>query len=136
MGTLGLNIAHKFNKIYGIEINGDAIKSALINKKINMASNVVYMLGDAKEVLPKIKDKISTAIVDPPRSGLDSKVLETLIKLDLEQLVYISCDAVTLARDLKLLQNKYELKEIKLFDVFPGTYHVETVVTLKGGKNA
>ena len=136
VGTLGLNIAHKFNKIYGIEINGDAIKSALINKKINMASNVVYMLGDAKEVLPKIKDKISTAIVDPPRSGLDSKVLETLIKLDLEQLVYISCDAVTLARDLKLLQNKYELKEIKLFDMFPGTYHVETVVTLKGGKNA
>lgn len=136
VGTLGLNIAHKFNKIYGIEINGDAIKNALINKKINMASNVVYMLGDAKEVLPKIKDKISTAIVDPPRSGLDSKVLETLIKLDLEQLVYISCDAVTLARDLKLLQNKYELKEIKLFDMFPGTYHVETVVTLKGGKNA
>lgn len=136
VGTLGLNVANKFDKVYGIEINSDAIKNALINKKINMSSNVIYMLGDAKEVLPKIKDKITTAIVDPPRSGLDINVVETLINLDLEQLVYISCDAITLARDLKFLVTKYKLEEIKLFDMFPGTYHVETVVTLKRCTNA
>ena len=88
------------------------------------------MLGNTSKVLPQIKDQIDTIIVDPPRSGLDKTSLKTIIAFKPTKIIYISCDPITLARDLKELLNFYEIKTLKGFDMFSYTYHVECVTVL------
>ena len=89
------------------------------------------MVGDTKDVIKKVKLKPNVIVVDPPRSGLDKSVIEDIIKLKPERLVYVSCDAITLARDLSLLNEHYEVLEVTPVDMFPNTNHVENVVKLR-----
>jgi 23S rRNA (uracil1939-C5)-methyltransferase len=89
------------------------------------------MLGDVSSCLPKIKDKVDTIIVDPPRAGLDKVTKETIIEFNPNKIIYVSCDPSTLARDLKYLASTYSIESVTPFDMFPQTYHVETVVNLK-----
>ena len=127
-GTLALFLSNNFKKVIGIDINKEAIQCALENKKINRIKNVEFINGDVSNTIDKLEADI--IFVDPPRSGLTPKVINDIIRINPEKIIYISCDPVTLARDLKILNNKYDIQEITPVDMFPNTYHVECVCIL------
>lgn len=135
IGTIGIFAAKHFKKIYGIEIIEEAIKDAKENAKINKIENAEFYAGDVEELLPKIIEKENikpnVVFVDPPRKGLDTKTIEVLKGLKPEKIIYISCNPATLARDLALLDETYEIKEIQPVDMFPFSKHVECVCVLK-----
>ncbi len=130
-GTIGIYVADLVNKVVGIEVVSDAIKDANYNKKLNKVNNITFIKGKVEEKINNINDNIDTVILDPPRSGLHKNVVETLKKLKPNNIIYVSCDPVTLARDINLLSDIYEISYIKPFDMFPNTYHVECVCVLK-----
>lgn len=129
-GTIGLYLSHYCKEVVGIEINKDAIKDAFKNKEINNINNVDFQCGDVSTIINNIEFKPDIVIVDPPRSGLDKNTINQLIKINPKKIIYISCDSVTLARDLNLLKEKYKINEITPVDMFVNTYHVETVVLM------
>ena len=131
VGTLSLVASKKANTVYGIEIVENAILNATINAKINKKDNLYFMCGDSSKLIDKIKDDIDTLIVDPPRSGLSNKIIDTIMDKKFKKIIYVSCDPQTLARDLKELINNYNIKSITALDMFSYTYHVETVVVLE-----
>ena len=131
-GTIGIYISDVVSKITGIEVVSDAIESANTNKKINNAENIEFILGKVEDKLDFISNNnIDTVIVDPPRSGLHKKVIPILEKISPKTIIYVSCDPITMARDINLLSNNYELVEVTPYDMFPNTYHVECVAVLK-----
>lgn len=131
-GTIGIYISDVVSKITGIEVVSDAIEAANINKKINNVENIEFILGKVEDKLDFISNNnIDTVIVDPPRSGLHKKVIPILEKISPKTIIYVSCDPITMARDIKLLSNNYELVEVTPYDMFPNTYHVECVCVLK-----
>lgn len=132
IGTITLFMAKKAKKVYGVEIVEDAILDARKNAKLNNIDNAEFFVGAAEEVLPeKCKEDSVHAdviVVDPPRKGCDESLLDTIVEISPEKVVYVSCDPATLARDLKYLAEKgYELRKVKAIDQFPHTMHVETV---------
>ena len=130
VGTLGIGVSSHIKKLYGIEIIPNAIKNAISNSKVNKLDNAYYLLGKCEECIDKINDQITTILVDPPRAGLDKHTLDTIISFKPNKIIYVSCDPMTLARDLELLNKDYNIIEIKGFDMFPYTVHVETVCIL------
>lgn len=130
VGTLSLIASRKAKKVYAIEIVENAIKDALINSKMNKIENVCFMLGDAYKSIGKIDDVIDCVIIDPPRSGLTEEAAKSLMSKYPKKIVYISCDPVTLARDLNVLKEKYDVKKLYLLDMFSYTYHLESVCIL------
>jgi len=128
-GTIGIFLCKYCKNVLGIEINESSIENANNNKKLNNINNITFKLGDVSKVLDE-NYKADIIVVDPPRSGLDKKTISTILKLNPKKIVYVSCDPITLSRDINLLKEKYELKDIKLFDMFPQTYHVECVMWL------
>lgn len=134
-GTIANYIAQKTKKVIGIEFINEAIEDAKENSKINNIINTLFFAGDIVEVLTD--DFIITQghpdvlITDPPRAGMHPKVVSQIIKIEAHKIVYVSCNAATQARDIKLLEEKYELIEIQPLDMFPHTYHVENVALLK-----
>lgn len=126
-GTIGIYLSNYCNRVLGIEINEEAIKNANENKKLNNISNIDFMIGDSKEIIKRVNFNPNVIVVDPPRSGLDVNVVNDIKKIKPERLVYVSCDVMTLARDLSLFKDNYELIEVTPVDMFPNTYHVETV---------
>ncbi len=131
VGFLGILAALKAKKVYGIEIVDNAIKDAIMNAKINKIDNMYFMLGNVSNIFNKIEDKIDYLIVDPPRSGLDKDTINTIINDKIPNIFYMSCDPNTLARDLALLQDYYNIKTITCLDMFSYTYHVETICILE-----
>jgi len=131
VGTLGINVADISNKVYGIECVENAVLNSIKNSKINKVNNTKYMLGFADKIIDKIDDNIDVIIIDPPRSGLTNKEIEVIKNMNVEQIIYVSCDPITLSRDLKLLNDKYEVKTIKGFDMFLYTYHCESITILE-----
>lgn len=129
-GTIGIYIADLVDNVLGIEVVDDAIRDAEINKKINKVDNVRFLLGKVEDLTSNINDKFDTIIVDPPRSGLDQKVIKTLLEVKPKNIIYVSCDPITFARDLKLLENDYNISEVTPYDMFGNTYHVECVCVL------
>ena len=129
-GTISLILSKHFKKVIGIELNKEAIDCAQENKKINKINNVNFICGDASKEIKKVQDKIDYIIVDPPRSGLTKEGIGHILKLNPKKVVYISCDPITLARDLNLLKEYYDIKEVTPVDMFPNTYHVENVAVL------
>ena len=129
-GTIGIYVSKKADKVLGIEINDEAIKDALLNKKINNINNVDFISGDVGTILSKNKFKFDIVIVDPPRAGLDNNSINNIIKINPKKIIYVSCDPVTLARDLNILKEYYDVLEITPFDMFSNTYHVECVCLL------
>ncbi len=128
-GTISLLLSKYFKKVIGIEINKEAIECANQNKKQNNITNVEFICGDASKEIKKLKADL--IIVDPPRSGLTKEAVEDILKINPEIMVYISCDPITLARDLKILNQKYNIEEVTPVEMFPNTYHIENVVKLK-----
>ena len=127
-GTISLFLSKYFEEVVGVEINEEAVKCAILNKELNNISNVKFICGDvSKKVSGLMAEQI---VVDPPRSGLTSAGINDILRINPDRLVYVSCDPMTLARDLKLFKDNYEVKEVTLFDMFPWTYHVESVCLL------
>ena len=135
IGSISLFLAQKATKVYGIEIVEDAIKDAKINAKLNNLNNVEFYVGKAEEVVPKMYSEGKTAnvvVVDPPRKGCDEKVLDTIVSMKPDRVVYVSCNPSTLARDLAYLDERgYKCVEIQPVDMFPHTMHVESVAKLE-----
>ena len=134
IGTIGIFASKYAKKVYGIEIVPQAIEDAKENAKINNVTNAEFMVGDVEfalsELIEKRKIKPEVVFVDPPRKGLDNTTIQNLIKVSPERIVYISCNPATLVRDLKELEEKYEIKEITPVDMFPFTKHIECVAVL------
>ena len=146
IGTISLFLAQKAKQVYGVEIIPQAIEDARKNAEINGITNAEFYVGKAEEVLPDYYRKYEEShpgrrahadviVVDPPRKGCDETLLETMVNMEPDRIVYVSCDSATLARDLKYLcENGYELKKVRPADMFPMTVHVETVVMLSHKK--
>ena len=146
IGTISLFLAQKAKQVYGVEIVPQAIDDAKENAKINAIDNAEFFVGKAEEVLPEYYAEYErehngetahadVIVVDPPRKGCDEILLETIVKMQPEKVVYVSCDSATLARDLKYLcANGYEIKMCRGVDQFPQSVHVETVVLLSQQK--
>lgn len=130
-GTIGLYLSKYCNTVLGIEINKDAINDAKKNKILNNIKNIEFIAEDAKKIIKKMKYKPNIIIVDPPRSGLFKGMINDLIKFNAQKIIYVSCDPITLSRDLKELSNYYKIQGIQPIDMFPNTYHVETIVLLQ-----
>ncbi|MCQ2520205.1 MAG: 23S rRNA (uracil(1939)-C(5))-methyltransferase RlmD, partial [Lachnospiraceae bacterium] len=130
IGTISLYLAKKASKVYGVEIVPEAIENAKENAEINNITNAEFFVGASEDVAPKLPAP-DVIVVDPPRKGCDEKLLETIISVKPEKVVYVSCDPATLARDLKILcANGYTLKRVRPVDQFCHTTHVETIALL------
>ena len=139
IGTISLCASKYCKKVTGVEIVREAIIDAKKNAKLNNITNAEFLLGDAGEIFEKLTaqgEKYSMVFVDPPRKGLDQKFINTLLRLKPEKVVYVSCEPETLARDVKLLSEKYKINTVQPVDMFPMTFHVETICALsfKGQK--
>lgn len=135
IGTISLFLAQKAKKVYGVEIIPQAIEDARTNAKLNGIENAEFYVGAAEEVLPRLyreeNIKADVIVVDPPRKGCEQSLLDTILAMAPEKVVYVSCDPATLARDLKYLCEKdYELRKVRAVDQFGHSVHVETVVLL------
>ena len=139
IGTISLFLAQKAKMVRGVEIIPAAIENAKENARLNGFANTEFFVGKAEEVLPeqfaRTGERADVIVVDPPRKGCDETLLSTIIKMQPDRVVYVSCDSATLARDLKYLcERGYELKKVCPVDMFPNTVSVETVVLLSHKK--
>lgn len=134
IGTIGLCLASNVSKVTGIEIVEQAVKDAYRNASKNNIKNAEFICSDASELEKNIKDisdNLGAVILDPPRKGCSSELIQDVIKLKPNNIIYVSCNPATLARDLKLIcENNYSIEEVTPVDMFPRTSHVETVVLL------
>lgn len=131
VGTLGLAVKDNFNAIYGVEKIKNAISNAKDNASLNGIKNTHYYAGNTNDIIKKLNVKFDTIILDPPRSGLNQETIKQVIDILPKTIAYVSCDPMTLARDLKILSDKYKINKINVLDMFPNTYHVETVCVLE-----
>ena len=130
VGTLSLN-ATRAKEVIGVEIVENAILNAIFNARINKIDNVKFILNDSTKVVSKLNKKFSKVIVDPPRSGLTKTIIDNILSINSEEIIYVSCDPATLVRDILLFIDKYSISEAIIFDMFSYTYHVETMIILK-----
>lgn len=142
IGTISLFLAQKAGKVYGVEIVPQAIDDARNNAKLNEIENAEFFVGKAEEVLPQYYENYAkehggatahadVIVVDPPRKGCEESLLQTMVDMQPERIVYVSCDSATLARDVKFLRrNGYEIERVRAVDQFPHTVHVESIVLL------
>jgi len=128
-GTIGIFVSEN-NNVIGIEMNEYAIKDAIDNKKLNNIKNIDFICGDSGKKLKDLNFMPDTIIVDPPRNGLNKETINNILKFDSKEIIYVSCDPMTLVRDLNALNEYYDIKEITPFDMFPNTHHIETVAYL------
>lgn len=129
VGSISLYISKYVGSVLGIEIIEDAIKDAIENAKLNEIENVEFICGDVSKLIEEnlLGNKV---IVDPPRSGLDNHTLDVLNDINIDRLIYVSCDPMTLVRDLGKLYS-YDVIDVTLVDMFPQTHHCEVVVLLE-----
>ena len=130
VGTLSLMAAKKAQKVLGIEVVPNAIINALFNARVNDLNNTQFVINDASTAISKIKPDFNKIIVDPPRSGLTKNIIDVLLKIKPDAIIYVSCDPQTLVRDFTLLSSIYEIKKSYILDMFSYTYHIETILIL------
>lgn len=135
IGTISLFLAQKAKEVHGIEIVGAAIEDARVNAQINNIDNAKFHLGNAEEIVPQLYKEglhADVVVVDPPRRGCEESVLETMVNMAPEKIVYVSCNPATLARDLAyLVEGGYRVVEVQPVDMFPQTVHVECVIEIQ-----
>lgn len=129
-GTIGIYVSNYVKKVICVEINKFAVDDARKNKELNNVNNIEFICDNVANVIDSFKEKIDSIIVDPPRSGLDNKTINYLKQILPKKIIYVSCDPITLARDLELLSDIYNIDEITPVDMFPNTNHVECVSVL------
>lgn len=134
-GTIANFVADAVSRVVGVEYVPSAIEDARFNSKLNGIENTVFYAGDMKDILTRDfiaeHGKPDVVITDPPRAGMHADVVQRLLEMEAQRIVYVSCNAATQARDLALLKEKYEVARIKPVDMFPHTQHVENVILLK-----
>lgn len=134
-GTIANFVANSAKKVVGIEYVEDAIEDAKENSRMNKIDNTLFFAGDMKDILTeefvKIHGRPDVIITDPPRAGMHTDVINVILLAEAERIVYVSCNPATQARDLSLLDEKYEVKKVQPVDMFPHTHHVENVVLLE-----
>lgn len=134
IGTISLFLAKHAKKVIGVEIVPQAVEDAKANAKLNNIENVQFYTGEAENVVPKLYEegiKADVVVVDPPRKGCDRKLLDTIVKMNPQKIVYVSCDSATLARDAKILsEHGFYPEKVFPFDQFPHTAHVECVTLM------
>lgn len=143
IGTISLFLAKKAGKVYGVEIVPAAIDNARQNALKNEVDNAEFFVGKAEEVFPEwckknkthsgdeVAVQVDVIVVDPPRKGCEEGLLQTMVEMQPERIVYVSCDSATLARDLKKLEEMgYRAEKVQMVDMFPQTRHVESIVLL------
>ncbi len=133
-GTIANFVAKYAKEVIGIEYVEAAIEDAKVNSQINSITNTRFYAGDMKNILNEefISSHAAPEVIitDPPRAGMDEKVVQMLLGLEAPKIVYVSCNPATQARDLALLGEKYQVEKVQPVDMFPQTYHVENVVLL------
>ena len=134
-GTIGLFLARQAGKVVGIEFIDEAIQDARVNAGLNGISNAEFFSGDIKDLLTeefvREQGQPDVLITDPPRAGMHKDVVDVILSVSPDRIVYVSCNPSTQARDLQILGEKYKVLEIQPFDMFPQTYHVENIVLLE-----
>lgn len=134
-GTIANFVARNAQKVIGIEYVPEAIADAKINAVNNGIGNTLFFAGDMKNILTPgfvaEHGKPDVIITDPPRAGMDEKVVQAILDASPDRIVYVSCNPATQARDLQLMSMQYEVKEVHPVDMFPHTHHVENVVLLE-----
>lgn len=131
IGTITLALAAKAQKVWGIEENPYSVEDAKLNAKLNSIDNVEFIAGKVEDTFSEISDRPDVVVLDPPRAGAHPRVLEELIRLQPERIVYVSCDPGTLARDLGILQSGgYQVREVQPVDMFAWSNHTEIIVDL------
>ncbi|NGZ75321.1 23S rRNA (uracil(1939)-C(5))-methyltransferase RlmD [Saccharibacillus alkalitolerans] len=135
IGTISLFLAQKAKRVYGVEIVKEAIEDARKNAEINGITNAEFEVGASEDVIPRWRELGITPdviVVDPPRKGCDARLLETIIEMKPERVVYVSCNPATLARDLRVLEDGgFKTVKVQPVDMFPQTVHVEAVALLE-----
>lgn len=134
IGTIGLSLADKAKQVTGIEVVEDAVKDAQQNADINGIKNADFIVGKTEDVLndwAKNKVAVDVLMVDPPRKGLASSLIDSIVNIKPKKIVYVSCNPATLARDIKALSDVYQADSTTPVDMFPMTNHIESVTSLK-----
>jgi 23S rRNA (uracil1939-C5)-methyltransferase len=129
-GAISIFLADSAKEIIGIEMAASAVTDAQNNCKKNMVSNCRFIHGDIKDRLPQVAVRPDVMIIDPPRVGMHKAVVKHVLEMKPEKIVYVSCNPATMARDLGLIKDKYNLLEVQPVDMFPHTYHIESVAKL------
>lgn len=133
-GTISIYMADKVDKVYGIEVVKEAIEDANENKRLNNIENADFIVGKSEEELPRLVKnglKANKVILDPPRKGCEKQVLEAIVELNPERIVYVSCNSTTMARDIKyLVENGYKAEKVQPVDMFPHAMDAEAVTLL------
>ena len=129
VGTIGMSLANKVKEVISVEIERSAVKDAIRNAKENNIKNIKFICDDASRYINELKE-LDVLVMDPPRKGSTPEFLKAVNYLQPKNIIYVSCDPNTLARDINYLKDKYIIKVVQPFDMFPMTYHIETVVHL------
>lgn len=131
VGSLALPLAQQVQKVMGIEAYKPAVKDARSNARLNILRNTRFLAGSTEEVMPTLTNRFDAVILDPPRRGCAPVVVQSVARLKIPRVIYVSCEPSTLARDLALFtQTGYEIKEVQPLDMFPWTRHVECVALM------
>lgn len=135
-GTISQLLSKNSEKVFGIEIIDEAMIAAKENSKLNGISNCNFISGDVNKVVEQINTKPDLIVLDPPREGINPKAINKIINFDAKRIIYISCKASSLSKDLKcFIENGYKIDKLELVDMFPRTYHVESVVLMSKVQN-
>ncbi|MBQ3511498.1 MAG: 23S rRNA (uracil(1939)-C(5))-methyltransferase RlmD [Bacilli bacterium] len=133
-GTIGIYVSDYTDSVIGVDYSKEGINDANKNKELNNCKNIKFICDKVENVIDQFDD-IDMVIVDPPRAGLDNKTIDNIKRIAAETVVYVSCDPATLGRDLKYLSDSYDVIEVKPFNMFPRTYHIENFVLLRRKNN-
>jgi 23S rRNA (uracil1939-C5)-methyltransferase len=129
-GTIAVYLSKYAREIVGMEISENAVSDARLNCRLNNISNCSFIHGDIKDTISSLTFEPDVLIIDPPRTGMHKDVIGQIINMGIKKIVYVSCNPATMARDLGILAGKYEVSEIQPVDMFPHTYHIESVAKL------
>jgi len=129
-GTISLFLAQKASHVYGLEITQSAVDNAISNAKSHDINNISFIAGDVIDNMHQIEKVPDCIVTDPPRAGMHEKVVKSILEIKPQKIIYVSCNPTTLARDLQLLKEAYSIDIIQPLDMFPQTYHIESVTRL------
>jgi len=131
IGTVSVCLAGQASRIIGMDISNGAIADARRNCVLNGIDNCEFLCGDVRMLLSQVTIHVDLLITDPPRTGMHKKVIDQILQLLPDRIIYISCNPATLARDISLLKERYRVEEVQPIDLFPNTYHIESIARLE-----
>ncbi|PIE74735.1 MAG: 23S rRNA (uracil(1939)-C(5))-methyltransferase RlmD [Deltaproteobacteria bacterium] len=129
-GSIALYLSEHAEKILGIEISESAVSDARINAELNSVTNCSFIAGDLKDVIKKLDEAPDVLVCDPPRAGMHKDVVSRILDFSPVKIVYVSCNPATMARDIAILKEKYNVKRVQPVDMFPHTHHIECIALL------